>query len=172
MNAPHATDDLDDNPENDLDDKLDDSDNGLEPVRNKPEDTVSSLMRRILKRSAVALVALGVIGALVGWFLSGGLGVLSAVVALGLLIVFCLMTPAVFAGLSHGKVTFTMLVACLVVSWAIKIVIVIIALIALKSAMWFDHQLFAIYVVVGAFAVIGIETQAVLTSRFPYVSKP
>lgn len=161
MNAPHATDDLED--------KLDD---GLEPTHNKPEDTVSSLMRRILKRSAVALVALGVIGALVGWFLSSGHGILSAVVALGLLIIFCLMTPAVFAGLSHGKVTFTMLAACLVVSWAIKIVIVIVALIALKSATWFDHQLFAIYVVVGAFVVIGIETQAVLTSRFPYVSKP
>ncbi|MCI1983338.1 MAG: hypothetical protein LKJ47_00990 [Bifidobacteriaceae bacterium] len=142
---------------------------GLEPVHSS-EDTVESLMWRIVRYSAVALVALAVIGAIVGWFMAGAHGIVAAVIALVILLIFSLMTPAVFGALAHGKMTFSMLTACLVVSWMIKIVIIIIALVALKSATWFDHRLFAIYVVVGAIVVIGIEAYVVLTSRFPYVS--
>jgi hypothetical protein len=136
----------------------------------RPEDTVESLMWRIVRYSAVALVVLTVVGGIVGFFVAGTQGLVAAVIALAILLIFSLMTPAVFAGLAHGRLTFTMLTTCLVVSWLIKIVVIIIALVALKSAPWFDHRLFAIYVVVGAIAVIGIEAFVVLTSRFPYVS--
>lgn len=132
------------------------------------EDTVSSLMKRILVRSLVLLGIAGVVGGVVGWFLAGGHGVLSAVVAFGILLIFCLVTPAAFAVLSRGSIAFTTLVTGLVVSWIAKIVVVIAALLVLRSATWFDHRLFAIYVVVGAVVVLAVEAHAVLTSRFPY----
>lgn len=144
---------------------------GLEPVRRKPEDTVSSLMRRVLVRSGIALVVLGVIAALIGWFRLGGQGAAAAGVAFGLLVIFCLATPAVFTSLSRVKLTFTMLTGYLLVSWLVKILIVIVALVALRSQMWFDHRLFAVFVVAGAVVVLGIEAHAFLTSRLPYIAK-
>lgn len=145
-------------------------DDDLGDVTNTPEDTVSSLMKRILKRSTMALAALAIIGGIVGYVLASTLGMLSAVVAFALLLIFCLMTPAVFAGLSRETVTFSLMAICILISWLIKIVIVILALIALRSATWFDHQIFAIEVVIGAIVIISIEAHAVLTSRFPYVT--
>ncbi|MCI1935382.1 MAG: hypothetical protein LKJ44_07815 [Bifidobacteriaceae bacterium] len=144
---------------------------GLEPVHSRPEDTIPSLMRRVLLYSMITLVVLGIVEAIIGWFRSGALGLASAGVAFALLIVFSLTTPAVFSALNHIKVTFSLLVKFLVISWLVKMVIVIVALLLLRQQAWFDHWLFAIYVVVGAFVVLGIESAVVLTARLPNVSR-
>lgn len=140
-----------------------------QPALTTPEATVGSVMRTILRRSIVALIAMTVLEAIIAWFLAGQVGLFAALMACAVLIVFTLTTPAVFALLSHLRVTMVVLLGGLAGSWVVKAVIVVAALMGLRSALWFDHRLFAIFVAIGAIVVVGIEAHAVLTSRLPYV---
>ena len=134
-----------------------------------PEASVGSIMRTILRRSIVALGVMTVSEAIIAWFIVGQVGLFAALMSCAVLVVFTLTTPAVFAVLSRLRVTMAVLLGGLAGSWIIKAIIVVAALMGLRSAMWFNHQLFAIFVAIGAIVVVGIEAHAVLTSRLPYV---
>lgn len=128
---------------------------------------VSSLMRRILLFSAIAGVAIALIGALIGGLVVGMSGVYSALIGAAVAFVFFGITavimlftadsgPAVTAGAAMG-------------GFLVKIVLFF-AVIAILSGKDFYHPMVLfITLVAGAVASLAIETWAVQNARIPTV---
>lgn len=124
------------------------------------------LLRRIIIGSAVALACVCVVGIISGWTHDGLAGMHAAVIGSIIVLLFSGTTPATFAVLSRKHLSMKQFVNAVLVSWVVKIVIVFGSLIALRSATWFSHHVFALVIFAGTIAVLIVEWACVFASEF------
>lgn len=137
------------------------------PVASNP------VLARVLAVGAIVTGSLAVIGAIVGFFVAGVPGLVSALIGL--------LLAAVFLGITAGSILFanrwngdpiypTLFYAIVLGGWLVKFVLFFIAMIVLKDQPWLERNVFFIALVVGVIATLVVDVVVMLKMRIPYVS--
>jgi fumarate reductase subunit D len=127
------------------------------------------VMQSISSRCLITLGVLGLVALIVGWILKSYTGLYAALVAIVILLVFCLTTPVTMVVVAKKKSSSKMSLATLGITWILKFAIVVVALVIVRSMTWYDHWLLVIFIVVGAIVMLAVEAFTVLRSRVPYI---
>ncbi|PFG43984.1 hypothetical protein ATJ88_2700 [Isoptericola jiangsuensis] len=126
-----------------------------------------AMLRRAMRSTLLLVGALVVVGGAVGLLVAGTAGLWGALVGAGLAAFFCATTiwsmqrsvgksPTVMAGLVMG-------------TWMAKIVVLLVVLVVLRGADFYDPYVLFVVLAVGAIGSALLDYQAVRDSRMPYV---
>ena len=130
--------------------------------------TAHDIFVKVLKFTAVLALVVAVVGGTIGYLVAGADGLVSALVATAVAIVFSAITAAsmvlaikfdlmVFFGIVMG-------------AWLLKLVIFIIALFALRDQPFIDPMVFYFTLIASILGTFAIDAVVVLGSRVGYVS--
>lgn len=125
-------------------------------------------MRTVLRYSIILVVALAIIGSIIGWFVAGWPGVASAVIAAAVALMFAGVTALsiIFAACMDSG----MFMAVILGAWILKL-IAFLAVLALVKQLDFTHPWMLWGTMVAAMiGQLAIDVVVVLRSRHGYVS--
>lgn len=125
-------------------------------------------MRRVLRVGAIAAVAYVPLAAAGGYVLAQGQGAVGA--AIGALIAFAFFGVTAGVALITSKMPPTTLGAVVLGSWLLKMLALIVVLVALKNADFYDRISFGLALLLGTIAALILEAWVVTKSRVPYVN--
>lgn len=135
--------------------------------------SVTPILTRALRYGAVVALAVAVVAAVAGWFVSGapGLvgGLVGAVVAgvfLGLTAVSMLVGGRLARGDGTSPVFFGVVLAALI----LKLIVFVVLALALRGATWLDTRVFGVAVIAAVIGSLVADMVAYARARVPYVS--
>ncbi|MDN4481115.1 hypothetical protein [Demequina muriae] len=123
--------------------------------------------RRALRATAIAIVALAIIAVPVGLWVDGGSGVLAAEAGVAVAALSGITTQVAML-LGHRQAPHIM-AAYIGGSWLLKMLLIVIALVALGSIEGFHRGLLAGFALAGVVATLAIDMWAMRAGRIPYV---
>ena len=123
--------------------------------------------RRALRATVIAIGALAVVAVPVGWIVAGGAGVLAAEAGVAVAALSGITTQVAML-IGHRQAPH-MLAAYIGGSWLLKMLIIVVALVALGSIEGFHRGLLAGFALAGVFATLAIDMWAMRAGRIPYV---
>lgn len=126
-----------------------------------------AVFRRALRDTMLLLVALTVLGVLVGVLVAGLPGVWGALIGVGLAAVFSGTT--VVAMLRTTRATPQVMAGVVMGSWLAKVLVVIVALALLRGLDFYSAPVLAGVLALGAIGSALLDYRAVSTGRVPYV---
>jgi len=136
---------------------------------------IKVLTRSLVWGGIVALVLL-VAASLIGWFVAGGPGLLGAVVAVVIAVVFLGITSAsILIGARIAKARggdTTILFAIVGGTWLLKFVLFIVLMIVLMGASWISPAVFGPTLIIAVVAQLVVDVVAMLRTRVPIVDQP
>lgn len=125
------------------------------------------VFRSALRDVLVMLAGLTVLGVAVGALLAGLPGVWGALLGVGVAVVFSVTT--VWTMYRTADSSPTTMAAVVMGGWLAKMVVVVVALVLLRQADFYDKYVFAAVLLVGAVASAYVDYRAVNRGRIPYV---
>lgn len=140
------------------------------PASTNALDHVGPIFRRILVQGAVLAVGLAVVGGLVGWFVSGGPGLVGGLIGAVMSVVFLGLTAAsILLGyrLSHGQMISGAFFGTVMGTFLLKFVLFIVVLVALRDREWVDGRVMAIAIIVGVIGSLAIDMMVIARARVP-----
>lgn len=129
--------------------------------------TIQSTLTRILKLSVILTLLILVIGGGIGIAVSGMAGFWSAAIGAGLGLLFCGMTA--LSVLIASRFSLTAFFGIVMGSWALKLIIFLVAIFLLQRQPWINQYVFYFTTVAAAIGIFVIDAIVVLRSRVPYV---
>ncbi len=126
------------------------------------------VLRRTLAWGWIAAGILALVGGIIGFFVAGGIGALSAVLGA--------VFAAVFLGITAGSILIAVrfdIVAFFGIvlgAWLLKFVVFIVAAISLKNQPWINAPILFLTLIVGVIVSLVIDVVVVMKSRMPYAS--
>jgi hypothetical protein len=126
------------------------------------------VFRTALTGTLLLTAALVVLGGGIGLAVSGTPGLWGALIGAGLALLFSGATPLSML-LTAGS-TVQRMTAVVMVTWLVKVVVVIAVLVVLRGLDFYDHRVFGIVLLVGVAASALLDYRAVVRHRVPYVS--
>jgi hypothetical protein len=114
--------------------------------------------------------ALAVVGAPLVWLLRDGRA--AAWVLAGLAVVAVFFSSSAYAVARAGRVSDALLLPVAMGTYAVKIVLLGVLLVALRDKPWLDPKAFGLAVVAGTLAWTGAHARRVWTSELYYVDPP
>ncbi|TFD69959.1 hypothetical protein [Cryobacterium gelidum] len=141
------------------------------PASTQP--TSIPVLRRILIYGAWVAIAIAVVGSVIGYFIDGGTGVLSALIG-------TVMSVA-FMGITAGSILLANRVAgnesaiggffgIIMGGWLLKFVVFLVLLVVLQDREWIQPMVLFFCIVAGVVGSLVVDAVVVMTSRMPYVS--
>ncbi|WP_243758378.1 hypothetical protein [Actinotalea soli] len=134
------------------------------PVR--PPSAVRDAFRRALRDVLVLVGVVTVVGAVVGYLVSGTAGLWGALLAAAVTLVFSGST--VLAMLLTARSSVTAASGALVGTWITKMLLLIIAFGLLRDMDFYDRGTFLVAVLVGVLGAVLLDYRAVAGMRVPY----
>lgn len=131
------------------------------------------LLRTALTWGGIVAGGLAVIGAIVGYLVGGGDGLISALAGVIVAAVFLGITAAsiLIANRWFGDPLYVPIFFGIVLGgWLLKIVLFIIAMLVLRGQPWIDPIVFYIALVVSVIASLAVDLLVLLRMRVPNVS--
>jgi len=136
---------------------------------------ITVLRRSLVWGGIVALVLLIAAGT-IGWFVAGAPGVLGAVLAVVIAVVFLGITSAsILVGAriaKRGGGDTTILFAIVGGIWLLKFVLFIVLMILLMGATWLSPLVFGPTLIVAVVAQLVVDVIAMLRTRVPIIDEP
>ncbi|WP_253202037.1 hypothetical protein [Subtercola sp. PAMC28395] len=137
--------------------------------------TLSStpILMRALRVAALLTVVLVVVGGVVGYFLDGWVGVVSAVIGAAMAFVFLAITATsiLIANRYYASPLFTTLFFAIVLgAWLLKFVLFIIAALLLRNQPWTNNGILFTCLIIGVIGTLVVDVVVVARSRMPYAS--
>ncbi|WP_278235065.1 hypothetical protein [Isoptericola sp. AK164] len=126
-----------------------------------------AMLRQALRSTLLLVGALVVLGGLVGWFVAGAAGVWGALVGAGLAAFFCATT--IWSMLRTVGKSPTAMAAGVMGAWLAKIVVLLVVLVLLRGADFYDPYVLFVVLALGAVGSALLDYQAVRGARMPYV---
>ena len=124
---------------------------------------------RALRFGTIALVAL-LIDSLMGWgAVSGAPGLWAALMGVGIGGGFVLLTAISVLVTSNSTPTATM--AVVLGGWLIKMVVIVLILLALRDATFYDSTAFGVTTIAALVVALGAEAMGVLSVRTAYIQQ-
>jgi hypothetical protein len=124
-------------------------------------------MRRILRVGALGALVFIPAAALIGLGLGGVPGLWAGV--LGALVPLAFFGVTVVIGLLSARMSTTALGAVVLGSWLLKMILLILVLVALRGADFYDRTVFGVVLLVGTIGALTLEALVVVRTRVPYV---
>lgn len=143
-----------------------------QPAAHTPPSS-NPVLRRALVMSGYVAIAIAVIGSVIGWFVAGGVGVVSALIGTALAVVFMGVTAAsiLLANRFSGSDVFVGLFFGIVLGgWLLKFIVFLVVVIALKDQDWINPVVLYITLIVGIIGSLIVDVYVMLKSRMPHVS--
>lgn len=140
-----------------------------EPGNRVRTDDLLALLRTIQRRLLIGMGTVLTLGVLVGLLVDGVRGVLGALVAGLLGVVFMAATVASLRMLAGRAFELVQLV--LLGGWIVKMVIVLLVMLWLRQQDFYNPVVFFGVLAVVVITAVGIETHAVASARLPYVEQ-
>lgn len=129
--------------------------------------TEADLYRTAIRLTSLILAAVAAVGAVVGWLVAGGAGVVAALVGAAVAALGAIPTQyAMLVG--HRRAPHT-LAAIVLFSWLGKMGLILVALIVLQGVESFNRPMFAGTVMVGLVASLVVDMVTLRKARIPYV---
>jgi hypothetical protein len=131
------------------------------------------VFRTILVWGGIVAGALAVVGAVVGFLISGGEGLASALAGVVVAFVFLAITAAsiLIANRWFGDPLYVPIFFGIVLGgWILKLVLFIIALLILRGQPWIVPEVFFVALVVSVVAALAVDVVVLLRLRVPTVS--
>ena len=126
------------------------------------------VFRAALRDTLLLTGALVVLGGGIGLAVAGTPGLWGALIGAGLALVFSGATPLSML-LTAGS-TVQRMTAVVMVTWLVKVLLVIVVLVVLRGLDFYDHRVFGIVLLVGVAASALLDYRAVVRHRVPYVT--
>lgn len=120
-----------------------------------------------LRATLVTVGVLAVSGAVAGWLIAGSSGLTAALVGVGVAALSGLTTQAAMM-IGHRKDSQALAITMLG-SWAVKMLVIIVALLVLQQWENFHRPLFAAFAMAGVVATLVIDVWVIQRARVPYV---
>lgn len=127
----------------------------------------ADVYRTALRATGVMIVCVAVIGAVGGYMIAGVTGVVAAGTGVGVAAVSGLTTQAAML-IGHRRPS-TSLAAIVLGSWAIKMLVIIVALLLLQGIEGFHRPLFAATAMTGIVVTLAIDVWVLHRASVPYV---
>lgn len=121
----------------------------------------------VLRYSVVLVAAIALVGGLLGFFLAGVPGLLSALIGAGLTFVFSILTVGSIA--LGARLQLAGFYAVVLGGWIIKVVVFAVALLLLQDADFIDGPSLFFSVTATVLATLVVDSVAVLRARIPVV---
>ena len=149
---------------------------GISPA-SQPSGNNTPSSNPVLRRALVldGFVALGIalVGGVIGFFVDGGIGVLSALIGTALAVIFMGVTAAtiLLANRFSGSDIFVGAFFGIVLGgWLLKFVVFLVVVVLLKDQPWINPIVLFLSVIVGVIGSLIVDVMVMLKSRMPYVS--
>lgn len=127
----------------------------------------TSVFRTALRGMLLLVGAVAVLGCVVGGVLSGSAGVWGALLGAGVTLLFSGTT--VLSMLTTTGTTPHTMAAVVLGGWIVKMAVLLGVLLALRSADFYDRDVFVVTLLVGAFGSALLDYRAVARGRVPYI---
>ncbi|MEX0913824.1 MAG: hypothetical protein WDZ57_02610 [Demequina sp.] len=127
----------------------------------------ADVYRRALYATGVVIIVIAVVGAVVGYTIDGVTGLVGAGTGVGVAAVSGLTTQAAML-VGHRKSSNAM-ASIVLGSWALKMLLIIVALLVLQGIDGFHRPLFATAALTGVVLTLVIDVWVLHRSRVPYV---
>ena len=131
--------------------------------------TAHDIFVRVLKYTAVLAIALAVLGGVIGFLVVGVNGLISALVATVVAVLFSAITAASMVLAIRRDLTGFFIIV--MGGWLLKLVVFIVVLFALKDQPFLHPIVFYVMLVVSILGTFVIDAVVVLRSRVGYVSE-
>ncbi|MET0673197.1 MAG: hypothetical protein ABWY37_06870 [Microbacterium pygmaeum] len=131
------------------------------------------ILRTTLIWSGAVTAVLAVAGAVIGFLVDGGTGLVSALIGVLIAAVFLAITGAsiLIANRWYGDPLYVPVFFGIVLGgWILKLVVFIVALLVLRGQPWIDSTIFFVAVVVSVLASLVVDVVVLLRMRVPHVS--
>ena len=128
----------------------------------------SSIFTQILKYTGVLALVIAVVGGGLGYFFAGTDGLWSALVGVGLAILFAAITAA--SMLVEIRFTLGAFFGIVMGAWLLKLVIFIVLLVALRNQPFVNDVVLFLALVVSIIGTLAVDALVVVRGRLSYVS--
>ncbi len=128
---------------------------------------IADLLKRVLFRGAILILAVGVIGGVIGYLAVGLPGLFSALIGAAMALLFVSLTA--LSVLVGGKLNLGGFFAVVMGGWLLKIVIFLILVATLKGADFINGPTLFITLVASILGSLVLDTMAVTKARIPVV---
>ncbi|SDH42479.1 hypothetical protein [Microbacterium pygmaeum] len=131
------------------------------------------ILRTTLIWSGAVTAVLAVAGAVIGFLVDGGTGLVSALIGVLIAAVFLAITGAsiLIANRWYADPLYVPVFFGIVLGgWILKLVVFIVALLVLRGQPWIDSTIFFVAVVVSVLASLVVDVVVLLRMRVPHVS--
>lgn len=141
------------------------------PARKTP--AITPMLRKVLKLTGLAAVVLIILGGGIGFLTAGTDGLWSALVGVGLAVVFLALTPlsVLIANRWYGREMFaTVFFGIVMGGWLLKLVIFVVAIVILRGQPWVVPLVIFLSLLAGIIVSLAIDAIAFSRMRVPHVS--
>lgn len=141
------------------------------PQANTPSS--NPVLRRALALGGMVALAIAVVGGLIGWFVDGGVGLVSALLGTALAVVFMGVTAGsiLLANKFSGSDLFVGAFFGIVLGgWLLKFVVFFIVVLLLKDQAWVNPVVLFLAVIAGVLGSLIVDVLVMLKTKMPYVS--
>lgn len=135
--------------------------------------SATPILRKALIQGAWLALGIAVVGSVIGWFVAGGTGVLSALVGTAMAAVFLGITSASIILASRSSKSDMLSPAFFGIvlgGWLLKFVVFLALVFLLRDQPWVHPVVLFLSIVAGVVGSLVVDVVVVATSRVPYVS--
>lgn len=126
----------------------------------------TQVFRKVLTLGSALIAGIGVLGAVVGWFVAGGNGVLSALIGAGMTLVFVSLTAVSVS--FGGKLNLGGFFGLVLGAWILKLVLFMVLILVLKQATFVAGPVLFGTLVAAILTSLGLDSWVFLKARLPY----
>jgi len=130
------------------------------------------VLKNVLKYGGILGAVIAVVGAVVGYLVDGGVGLVSALIGAVLAVVFLGVTAASILAankLAHSDFLSPIFFIVVLGGWLLKFAVFLVALILLKDQPWINPVVLLLTVIVGVVGSLVVDVLVIARSRQPYV---
>jgi hypothetical protein len=135
--------------------------------------SVAPILTRALRDGGIFALVVAVVAGAIGWFVSGGPGLVAGLVGAAAAAVFMGLTAVsilVAARVARGDLGSPVFYAIVLGTWVLKLLLFAVLVIPLRTATWLDPVVFFWAIIVAVLGSLVIDAVSFMRTRVPYVS--
>jgi drug/metabolite transporter (DMT)-like permease len=130
------------------------------------------VLTKVLQYGSILGVVLAVLGAVIGFLVDGGTGLVSGLIGAAMAFVFLAVTAAsilLAARLAHNDFLNPVFFIVVLGGWLLKFAVFLVLLLLLKDQPWINPVVLLLTVIVGIIGSLVVDMIVIARSRQPYV---
>lgn len=126
------------------------------------------VLKRVLLFGGLLALAIAVVGSVVGFFVAGGTGIVSALIGTAIAVVFLGITA--LSIIVANKFDLVAFFGIVMGAWLLKFIVFLVLVVLLKDQPWINTQVLFLSLVAAVVGTLVVDVVVITRSRMPYVS--